>query len=139
MTTLNNQNQSDTIQTFCIELLGLSNFKPPPEIAQKGDVVSHLQIVANLHHATDGFIGRSYIGLAPPENAQKPSDQIDYVVFNTKTKEKLSVVIEYMLICKEVIQKKEESKEAEVRDFKKFGLGYCAFDPSSAPSEVALE
>ena len=95
-------------------------------------------MVANLYHQVEGFVGRTYIGLAPEPNAQKPSERQDYVIFNTKSKEKLSLVIEYLLICKEVIQG-EESKEPEVRDFNKFGIGYCSFDVSTAPSEVALE
>ena len=31
----------DTLQTYCIECAGLKNFKPPTEIAQRGDVVCH--------------------------------------------------------------------------------------------------
>ena len=80
---------------------------------------------------------------------------VDYVVVNTKGTEKLSLVVEYLLVVKEIIQIKkpevvgEENKEqppssrnlTEVRDFKRFGIGYSVISifKSPPPVEVPIE
>jgi hypothetical protein len=61
----------------------------------------------------------------------------DYVLLNTKSVENTSIVLEFLLIAKEIIQTPppsdpakpaEESKASgltETRDYKKFQFGYC--------------
>lgn len=94
------RSQADT-KSYLVELNQVKNLKLPGDIAARGDIESHLQAVCNLFDGTK-FIGRTYCGQVTKLDENLALVGSDYVVVNSKA-EKLSLVVEFLLVVKEVI------------------------------------
>ena len=93
---------STELKTYQLDIKQIKNLKIPQEIQQRGDIETSLQVIANVFQE-DQFIGRTYIGKTIKLDEKLQLLEQDYVLLNTKSLEKTSIVLEFLLVAKEII------------------------------------